>query len=135
MSSDIPSSDELVSRAIKLLPSLKARASHCEDLRQIPGETVDDYINAGFLRMAVPKKFGGYGYGLDTIVRIGMEVGRGCGSSAWMAGQWPGPQFMFSYFSDEAQQLVWGDWPDVLSSTASAQAKVDVQPERGGCLQ
>jgi alkylation response protein AidB-like acyl-CoA dehydrogenase len=77
-------------------------------------------------------RFQGYAHGVDVIAELGMEVGRGCGSSAWMAGQWPGHQFMVGYFSLEAQEEYWATDPDTMSSTASAVARLDIQPERGG---
>ena len=132
MSIEIPGSEELVARASKLVPVLRERGSACEKLRKIPVETVADYRAAGFLQIAVPRKFGGYGLGLDEIVKVGMEIGRGCGSSAWMAGQWPGHQFMFGYFPEETQAEIWANGPDVMSSTASAVARVSIEPENGG---
>lgn len=62
----------------------------------------------------------------------GIRIGRGCGSSVWMAGQWPGRQFIVGYFPEQAQEEYWGDVPDTVCSTASAVAKLDIQPENGG---
>ncbi|MHC8380514.1 acyl-CoA dehydrogenase family protein [Pseudomonas sp. LB3P14] len=123
---------ELVARARAMVPTLRERSAHCEQLRHIPRETFENFRDAGLLRIAQPREFGGWGHGIDTIAEVGMEVGRGCGSSAWMAGQWPGHQFMVGYFSLEAQQEYWAQDPDTMSSTASAQARVNIEPERGG---
>ncbi|GLU37335.1 acyl-CoA dehydrogenase family protein [Pseudomonas sp. NBRC 100443] len=128
----VPQPAELVARARALVPTLRERSQHCEQLRRIPQETFDDFRDAGLLRIAQPSQFQGWGHGIDTIAEVGMEIGRGCGSSAWMAGQWPGHQFMVGYFSEEAQQEYWAQDPDTMSSTASAQARVNIEPERGG---
>jgi len=128
----IPSREEIMARVTALLPVLRERAPHCEAIRRIPEETVADFRDNGLFRTAQPKRFQGYGHGVDTVCEIGMEVGRACGSSAWMAGQWPGHQFMVGYFPLECQEEYWGSNPDNMSSTASAVAKLDIQPERGG---
>lgn len=127
-----PTREEIVDRARAMIPTLRARSKTCEDLRRIPPETVEDFRKAGFFRVAKSKRFGGYQLGVDTVVDMTFEIGRGCGSTAWMAGQWPGHQFMVGYFPLEAQDEYWAGGPDVLSSTASAIARLDIQPEGEG---
>lgn len=129
---DVPTPDELVARATAMIPTLRERSAKTEEIRQIPRETVDDFIQAGFMRSAVPKRFGGYNYGIDTVTRIAVQVGRACGSSAWMAGQWAGHNFMVGLYTLEAQEEYFANGPDTVSSTASAIAKLDMQPEKGG---
>jgi 3-hydroxy-9,10-secoandrosta-1,3,5(10)-triene-9,17-dione monooxygenase len=128
----VPSREEILARTAALLPVLKERAAHCEQLRRIPPETVADFRDAKLFRIAQPKRFEGFEYGIDLVCEVAMEVGRACGSSAWMAGQWPGHQFMVGYFPLECQEEYWGADLDNMSSTASAVAKLDIQPERGG---
>src|SRR6185369_809 len=74
---------ELVARAKVLAPVLKQRARATEDLRHIPPETVDDLTNAGFFRIMSPRRFGGFELGIDTLEEVVLELGRGCGSTAW----------------------------------------------------
>jgi alkylation response protein AidB-like acyl-CoA dehydrogenase len=128
---DGPTADEIVARAHALIPTLRERAAHTEQLRRIPAETIAELRAADILRMAQSPKFGGLGYGVDLVAEVAMEIGRGCGSTAWMAGQWPGHQFMVGYFPLEAQEEYF-DRPDTMSSTASAVAKLSIEPERGG---
>jgi len=128
----IPEPAEIIARAAALVPALRARSQECERLRHIPAQTIADFRDAGFYRMAQPKPFGGYAMGMDTVVEVAMQIGRACGSSAWMAGQYPGHQFMVGFFPQEAQQEYWGGNPDTLSSTASAVARLNFEPERGG---
>ncbi len=128
----IPSPQELVARAEAMIPVLRERSAATEELRRIPDETKADFIAAEFLRIAQPVEFGGMGYGLDVVRDVTLQIGRGCGSTAWMAGQWPGHNFMLGYFSREAQEEYWADTPDQFSSTASAMVKLDVKEEKGG---
>jgi 3-hydroxy-9,10-secoandrosta-1,3,5(10)-triene-9,17-dione monooxygenase len=128
-----PSVDELVARASALVPTLRERSAHCEELRKIPEETVADFKAAEFLRIAEPVGFGGLGLDVAAITEVAMEVGRGCASSAWMAGQWPGHNFMVGYWPLETQEEYFAtDGPDTMSSTASAIVKLDAKEEKDG---
>jgi 3-hydroxy-9,10-secoandrosta-1,3,5(10)-triene-9,17-dione monooxygenase len=124
--------DEIIERARAMIPTLRARSKECEDLRKIPPQTVEEFRQAGFFRAAKSKRFGGYQLGIHTLVDLAFEVGRGCGSTAWMAGQWPGHNFMVGYFPQEGQAEYWAGGADTLSSTASSVAKLDIQPEGDG---
>src|SRR6266513_1745807 len=120
--------DELRRKAADLVPVLRERSARCEELRRIPPETVQDVIDAGFLRIAQPVPFGGLGLGVDTVAEVAIEIGRGCPSTAWMVGQWPGHNFIAGMYTKEAQDEYFADGPDTLSSTASAVVKMDAQP-------
>jgi alkylation response protein AidB-like acyl-CoA dehydrogenase len=129
-----PSEEDLVSNAAAMVPALRERSQYCEQLRRIPDQTITDIKSAGFHRIAMPARFGGMEYGIDTVTRVAMEIGRGCGSTAWMTGQWPGHNFMVGMFKDEAQEEYWGgpNGVNTLSSTASAIARLNVSPEQDG---
>jgi 3-hydroxy-9,10-secoandrosta-1,3,5(10)-triene-9,17-dione monooxygenase len=128
----VPTREELIARAQALIPTLRSRSRRCEELRKIPPETVDDLRNAGFFRVAKSTRFGGYDLGIDTVAELAMEVGRGCGSTAWMTGQWPGHNFMVGYFPLEGQQEYWACGPDTMSSTASAVARLNQERDGDG---
>lgn len=115
-----PTPEELVDRAAALVPGLRERAPLTEELRRIPDETVQEFKDAGIVRIATPSRFGGYGYGIDVVAEVTQQIGLACGSSAWMASFWPTHQYMVGWFSEQAQSEYWADGPDTLSSTASA---------------
>lgn len=127
-----PSPNDLVTAARDMIPIMRGRSAETEKLRRIPDATVDDFKKAGFIRAAQPERFGGYNFGIDTVTQVAVQVGRGCGSSAWMAGQWPGHNFMVGLHTLEVQEEYWASGPDTLSSTASAIARLTMEPERGG---
>ena len=56
----VPSADELVGRARKLAPKLRERALKAERDRNIPRESVEEYIDAGLIHALQPKRWGGY---------------------------------------------------------------------------
>src|SRR5438445_12578787 len=80
----IPSGEELVARTRALAPKLKERALKAERDRNIPRESVEEYIDAGLIRTIMPKRWGGYEHDHEVQFDISVELGRStCGSSAW----------------------------------------------------
>lgn len=127
-----PTVQELVDRASALAPVLRDRAPLTEDLRRIPDETVAEFKEAGFVRMVTPERYGGFGYGVDAVAEVVQQIGRGCGSSAWMCSFWPTHQYMVGWFSRQAQDEYFASGPDTLSSTASAMISWSSEEVTGG---
>jgi alkylation response protein AidB-like acyl-CoA dehydrogenase len=127
-----PTLEELVDRARAMVPTLRERVPQTEELRRIPDATLQEFKDAGFVRMTVPKKFGGYGYSIEAVIDVTEQIGLACGSSAWMACFWPAHQFMVGWWSEEAQAEYWADGPDTISSTASAVSSWEASPVDGG---
>jgi 3-hydroxy-9,10-secoandrosta-1,3,5(10)-triene-9,17-dione monooxygenase len=111
--------DRLVERARQMVPVLLERAPGAEELRRIPEQTIRDFIEAGFFRIFLPKRFGGYelDYGFPQV-EIASELGRGCGSSAWIFTVTACHNWIVGMYSPRAQQDVWGEAPDTLCATA-----------------
>lgn len=77
---EIPSGEELVRRAHALAPKLRERAVRAERERNIPLESVEEYIEAGLLRTIMPKRWGGYEHDHEVAFNIAIELGRStCG--------------------------------------------------------
>jgi alkylation response protein AidB-like acyl-CoA dehydrogenase len=114
------SRDEILQRAQALLPSLKARAGETEKLRQIPQATIDELKASGLIRVANPARYGGYGNEADLYFEVAMELGRGCGSTAWCYSVWSSHNWMIGHWPQEAQDEYFASGPDVLSSSAFA---------------
>ncbi|WP_329351955.1 hypothetical protein OG226_41565 [Streptomyces sp. NBC_01261] len=67
-------------------------------------ETHELFREAGFYRTFLPRRFGGYEFGLPTFVRTIMEIARGCPSSAWCLALASGHALQLgSWFSESAQ--------------------------------
>src|SRR5262245_25500925 len=108
---------ELVNRARTLAPVLKQRARATEDLRHIPAETVDDLTNAGFFRIMSPRCFGGFELGIETLEEVVLELGRGCGSTAWCQAILGGHSWWSALFDEPGQQAIFGDEGHVIMAT------------------
>jgi len=65
----------LLRRATGLVPVLRARAAHTEELRRIPDETVRDILSSSLYQIMIPKLFGGtdVDYGLSLEAAIGLN--------------------------------------------------------------
>jgi len=123
---------EMVKRAAALVPVLRERAGECETLRRIPDQTRDDFVQADIMRISQPVSRGGVGLDMDSVYEVALELGRGCGSSAWMGSFWPLHNWMIGLWSKAAQDEYWAKSPDTLSSTAWDTLTCKVEPASGG---
>jgi alkylation response protein AidB-like acyl-CoA dehydrogenase len=78
--------DEYLERVRALLPTLRERALHAEQLRRLPDETFKDFQEAGLFRCLQPRRYGGYELDPGTFYQAIMDIGTACGSSAWILG-------------------------------------------------
>lgn len=105
----IPTSDELVARAAAMVPGLRARADEIEQARQVPADIVEMFKEAGFFRILQPKAYGGWEMNPVVFMRVLSELGRGCGSSAWIMMILGVHNWEFGLMADQASQDVWGE--------------------------
>ncbi|MBG0829091.1 acyl-CoA dehydrogenase family protein [Planomonospora sp. ID67723] len=76
--------EDVVARAEAMIPALVERQAETEQ-RTFYGQDVhEEFSRAGFYRILVPRRFGGYEFGIDTFVRVAINLTRGCPSTGWM---------------------------------------------------
>ena len=126
------SAPELLQRATGLLPSLKERASHTEELRRIPDENVAEVLASGLVRIGVPRRFGGLDVPYGLCLDVAAELGRACPSTAWCYGLWAAHAWLVGFWPLEAQQEVYGDSPDVLCSSSLNPGRSTCEAVPGG---
>lgn len=115
---------ELVAQAAKIVPLLRSNGPKADETRRLPDASLSALEGAGLFRICSPKRFGGYEGNIRTYMDAIAEVGRGCGSAAWVAfisntGAW-----IAGYFPEEAQKEIFEGNPDtrfigVLAPTAT----------------
>ena len=114
----VPAADDLVAAASSLVPYLIENAALTEKARQIPAETIRRLRDAGLFGSLVPSRFGGYEHDLNTTARIVVELGRGCGSTAWVYSVTAWQSWVVATVGFEAQEEVWASGPQsVISGT------------------
>ncbi len=123
---------ELISRARALGPSLAERRAKAHDLRRLPDETVADLVSAGLLKACQPARGGGYELPFGAQTSAGAEIGKHCGSSAWIVSVCGTHHWMLGKFAPEAQDDVWGENPDAISASAFASAYQTTEKVEGG---
>ena len=105
---DSPDLAELLKRAEGLRPLLERNAGTTDLLRRLPDEVVTAVREAGLCRLMVPRRFGGYQTTIRTYIEVTAELGRGCGSTAWVASLINVCAWLAALFPDRAQRDVWG---------------------------
>jgi 3-hydroxy-9,10-secoandrosta-1,3,5(10)-triene-9,17-dione monooxygenase len=123
--------DEVVARARALTADFRDRAAAAEEARTLPRESVDAMLGAGFARILIPPRFGGYGLGLDTWFEVAREVAKADASHGWCASLMIHHPHYLSQFPEPAQKAVWADGLDV-SIAGSIQPSGRVTPAEGG---
>ena len=103
-----PGAEELVARARALVPALRERAERCEAARRVPEESIRELKQAGLFRILQPRAFGGYELDFTTYVRVAIELGRGCASTAWVYENNSMHQLILALFPAETQKELWG---------------------------
>src|SRR6202034_1018021 len=77
---------EIVDRARALAPRFAARAEAAEEARRMPPESVKEMLDAGFARILLPPRVGGYGLGFDAWFDVQREISKADASHGWCAG-------------------------------------------------
>jgi 3-hydroxy-9,10-secoandrosta-1,3,5(10)-triene-9,17-dione monooxygenase len=128
------SREELVERARQLVPSLRERAAAAERLRRLPNATRRDLLHAGLYKVYQPRAFGGYELDYQLQVDIAAELGRGCGSTAWVWSILASHSWVHGMMHPKAQEEVWSANPDALIASAFPAAGATVTPAGDGYL-
>jgi 3-hydroxy-9,10-secoandrosta-1,3,5(10)-triene-9,17-dione monooxygenase len=106
-------------RARELFPLLRRLARQADDERHLPPEMLNAFREAGFVRTLVPRRWGGRELDLTTHMEIAIELGRACGSMAWVGSFFIDHPFILAHFGEQAQHDVWGaGHPDALIATS-----------------
>ncbi|MEV5315161.1 acyl-CoA dehydrogenase family protein [Streptomyces sp. NPDC052610] len=75
---------EIIARAEAIAPTLVARQAETEQRTYYAQDTHEAFADAGFYRILVPRRYGGYEFGIDTFLRVATALARGCPSTGWM---------------------------------------------------
>lgn len=121
----IPSSQELIERAIDLVPLLRENAAKADRDRRIPEENIRALDDSGLLRATRPPQHGGYE--IDPITKnvVMGTLARGCGSTAWVATLLADGNFLAAKFPDEVQDEVFADPDAKVSATLIAAGRAE----------
>jgi len=122
---------EMLRRAEAMLPMLRERQTECEALGQLPDDTNQQFIQAGFYRILQPRRFGGYEFDLPDFLRIMMAVARGCSESGWVLALTSGHTVLAALLSEEAQREAFGATGEFRAPGVGMPAGTGVRVEGG----
>jgi 3-hydroxy-9,10-secoandrosta-1,3,5(10)-triene-9,17-dione monooxygenase len=109
-------STDLKSRASALIDTFRSRASEAETLRRLPDASIQDLKKSGLFRLMAPKRVGGLQASLHDFIDVVAEVGKGCGSTAWVLGVVNAHNWLIGLFPTQAQDDVFTSTPDAIIS-------------------
>jgi alkylation response protein AidB-like acyl-CoA dehydrogenase len=110
--------DALKKAARHLGPALAERASWAEENRRLPQETVDALHDTGLFRTVIPRHLGGYGATLIDQIEIAAELGKSCGSTAWIYTV-VGASFPRAFLGEEGQAEICANPRDLVAGVVS----------------
>jgi alkylation response protein AidB-like acyl-CoA dehydrogenase len=103
-----------------------------DENRCMHADAIDALTEAGFLKMRVPVRYGGFGSDMRTIIDVISEIGRGDGSTSWTLAMWALSAWTVGLFPDEVQDEVFST-PDVRICGILSPGAI-VVPTNGGYI-
>lgn len=112
------SREEMIATARDMVPALRGRAAQADADRGIPEATHREFLDAGLYRIHQPTRYGGFAWDPSMMVNIAAELGRACGSSAWVFSNLAVQSWIVGMHNPEAQEDLWGDNPLALVASS-----------------
>ncbi|HCH56157.1 MAG TPA: acyl-CoA dehydrogenase [Rhodospirillaceae bacterium] len=124
----------MIDAARSMVPILLSRARKAEEDRAVPQQTFDEFADKGFFRIHQPERFGGKAWDISMMVRLGAELGQGCGSSCWIFSNLAVQNWILGMHNPEAQEDVWGGNPAALIASSFPGKGGKVERTDGGLV-
>ncbi|GAB19641.1 putative hydroxylase [Gordonia effusa NBRC 100432] len=94
-----------------LIGRLADRAAEGERLRRLPDDTVAELKASDFTKLLLPKRYGGEQGSIAELLQPTRRIAHGCTSTAWTMSFYALHVWMFSQFSERAQDEFFADGP------------------------
>jgi 3-hydroxy-9,10-secoandrosta-1,3,5(10)-triene-9,17-dione monooxygenase len=104
-----------VERAEALVPKVAAAAEQTDRDRSVSSEILQDVIDAGFPRILVPERFGGFELDIETMLAVVRPIAAACPSTGWVLAFYIGHAWVHALYPEEAQVEAFKDRPFTLS--------------------
>ncbi len=99
---------ELIDSLKSLTPQLREHAALAEQQRKPVDEVMQAIEKTGAYRWFVPKKYGGYEYSLTGFMEVGVALGEGCTSHAWVTTFCMEHNWLLALYDEAAQDDLFG---------------------------
>jgi len=105
----------MVAAATRVVPVLAAHARESERARRPADAVIDAVREAGLFAALTPTVYGGAGLDLDTLFEVGMVLGEGDASGAWVTTFYIEHNWMLCQFPESFQRELYRDRSYVLA--------------------
>jgi 3-hydroxy-9,10-secoandrosta-1,3,5(10)-triene-9,17-dione monooxygenase len=106
---------EIKNAVAALAVKLPERADANERRGQLDEETVREILDAGVMRLAVPKRYGGLEVDFEEIPTISRLLGRGCLATSWTIGILLQHNMQMGLYPEQAQDEFWANGPSTFA--------------------
>jgi alkylation response protein AidB-like acyl-CoA dehydrogenase len=106
---------ELIDALSALAPMLRDNAAEAERLRKPVDEVMHAIEETGAYRWFVPKRYGGYEYSLSGFMEVGVALGEGCASHAWVTTFCMEHNWLLALYDQAAQDDIFGNHPYIIA--------------------
>ncbi len=122
---------ELIDALTALTPMLRDNAALAEEQRKPVDEVMHAIEETGAYKWFVPKRYGGYEYSLTGFMEVGLALGEGCASHAWVTTFCMEHNWLLSLYDQSAQDDIFGDNPYIIAPGSLA-PNGKAEPVEGG---
>ncbi len=111
--------EQVLARAEAMVPELISRQAEVEERTFYAEDIHERFARNGFYRILVPRRYGGYEFGIETFLRVSMTLVRGCSSTGWMYSLGASHALMAAtLFEERAQAELFSDGDFICPSTS-----------------
>jgi 3-hydroxy-9,10-secoandrosta-1,3,5(10)-triene-9,17-dione monooxygenase len=115
--------EEAVTRARALAARLDVRRATTEEQRQLPDETVRDFVESGLLRINQASRWGGHELGIEAALDVISEAAQGDTAAGWVLGVLATHFWLICLFPDQVQHEIWDADPNAMMSSSFVAAE------------
>lgn len=110
-----PSERALIEELVALAPMLSEHARQAEQQRKPVDEVMHAIAATGAYRWFVPKRYGGFEYSLTGFMEVGLALGGGCTSHAWVTTFCMEHNWLLALYDQPAQDDIFGSQPYIIA--------------------
>ncbi|GAA1650781.1 acyl-CoA dehydrogenase family protein [Georgenia ruanii] len=125
----------LLDRARDIRERLRARQAQTESDGQYAQDVHEYFLEHGFYKVLLPRRFGGLELGVPAFFAVISEVARGCPSTAWCLSLSAAHTLtLSSYWPEATQAEVFGEHGHMIAPASGNPRAATVVPTEGGYL-
>lgn len=126
--------EEWLEKARALAPVVLDHRDEGERDRRMPQPIFDAIREAGFFRMWLPRRYGGYEANLETLLRVGEEIAAQDAAVAWNLIVGVVHNLLFGYLPEPAAEVILSSDPDVVIAGGGNPGEATAVPIEGGYM-